>query len=395
MAQDVPTIAEVRALLISDFQTTYNTTKSPLLKSFIDILCTVLAAVVVSLYKYAGFLQIQNFVKYASNDVVKIGSREFIPLRELGDLVDTLPNNGTSAELNIIISVIQNNSILPSGSQLIGKSNGFIYATLTSVELLTPETVATVRAIGSGSGGSGVGSLGNLEPGEILTFVKSTGLNQNIAIVESISSSGTNADTEEEYRTKVDNRYKQRPQGGAQIDYYIWCIAVAGVANVIPMTGTILNTVNVFIQSNEDADGIPNQALLDAAYDATQLDKDGLASRRPVGAFVLTKPIIRTVFDISVVDLTVSDPATVKAQISAAITSYLYSLQPFVVGVTTPPKTDSVSQAKITSLVNGIVSANDGFFSTISVSQGTSPVTVYILDPEIGEFAKPGVITYD
>ena len=54
------------------------------------------------------------------------------------------------------------------------------------------------------------------------------------AIVYSTEIIGTDNENIEDYRIRVLNRYKRKPQGGAAIDYYNWVTEVAGIVDCLP-----------------------------------------------------------------------------------------------------------------------------------------------------------------
>ena len=394
MSLQTPTTNEISANIIARLEATLNQTIPLLPKSFLRVLSKVLGAVFILLYKYCGFIFLQIFVATASINSTIINGLVVRPLVFWGRLIGIGdPVAATQAELLIDVTVENQTGSLPSGSQLINTDNGVTYITIGSVLLDAAVVQATIRAVSDQTDGGGAGAIGNLEPADVVSFANPIPNVARDAVVDSQIVTGADAESTAVYRQRVIDRFQARPQGGAYADYRIWGEEVAGIVNVYPYTGDP-GEVDVYSESSTESDGIPTQAQLDAVLDSITLDDNGLASRRPANAFPNSLPITRTSFDTSVSALVVDNSAQVQADITAALVSFYLAAEPFVDGLTIPPRKDRITRSAIIGLVEDIVTAANGTFTTVifnvtGVGGGTE---IYILQE--GEKAKSVTVSF-
>lgn len=393
-----PTTKQIFDGLIADIQASSNQTIPLLFQSFIQFFCKALAGSVSLLYKYASWMFFQIFVKSAYFPDTQILSKTISPLIEKGNLVGVgLPAPATNAELLIEITVLNEVGSLPNNTQLLGLKNGVTYVTLGGVVLDAALKTSSIRAVSDQSGGTGAGTIGNLEAGDVLTFVSpDPNVEDQVTVIQQ-QITGANAVSESLYRQRVIDRYQKPPRGGSYSDYEIWSQEVPGIVNVYPYSGDP-GQVDVYIEStvasSGNADGIPTVAQLEAVSDAIEFDTGGLASRRPVGSFVNVLPISRQGFDVTVVGLSVDDLATVQSEITTALQEFFLQVAPFIDGLTIPPRTDRITRSILIGLVEDIVTARNGIFDTVRFIEQTQSgsLTQYILGQ--GEKAKIGTVSF-
>jgi uncharacterized phage protein gp47/JayE len=393
MSLITPTTQEINDNIIAQLEAVLNQTIPLLPKSFLRVLSKTLAAVFILLYKYGGFMFLQIFVQTASSINTTVNGKIVNPLTEWGRLIGVGdPVSATNAELLIDISVEVQTGLLPSGTQLVNSNNGVTYITVGSILLDAAVVQATIKAVSDQAGGGGAGAIGNLDPGSIVSFANPLANISRDAVVNSQTVTGANAESTEIYRQRVIDRFQKRPQGGASADYEIWGEEVAGIINIYPYTGDCPGQVDVYVEatpeSSGDPDGIPTVAQLQAVLDSINFDENGLASRRPANALVNTFPITRVGFDCTVTGLVVDNLATVQSQIQDAVEDFFISAEPFIDGLTIPPRLDRITRAALIGLVEDIVTAANGTFTTVSFSETTiaGSLELYILQQ--GEKAK-------
>ena len=192
------------------------------------------------------------------------------------------------------------------------------------------------------------------------------------------------------------DQYKRRKQGGAYIDYKVWGEEVPGIVNVYPYTGQP-GEVDVYSEATEASsgspDGIPTPSQLDAVKASIELDQNGKATRRPAGTFVNTYAITRTGFKVTVNGLVVDNVAQVQQEIERAVTDFFIAAEPYIEGLTVPPRTDTISRVSVESVVYDVVQGNNGTFSSASVTLADdTPVSIYQLG--VGEKAKLSGISF-
>jgi uncharacterized phage protein gp47/JayE len=336
------------------------------------------------------------FVATASCREVTLLGKTVRPLVEWGRLIGVGdPDAAQPAGLTVTITVTNQVGSLAAGAQLLNSDTGVTYATTATVLLDAPTKTVTIEAIADQSGGGGAGAIGNMDPSDILPFANPLANVARDTVVLTLDSTGTDEQSETSYRQEVVDRFQKRPQGGAKVDYDAWGRIAEGVATIFPYQADDAGEVDVYVlaETSVNPDGIPPGSLLTEVFDEIEKDVLGLASRRPVGAFVRTLAITRTAFDVTILDL---DPDTSgnKAAATAAMEAYFFNRAPFVDGLTPPPRADSITLTEITAeLVRALSPLSATFASAqFELSSGSIPLTIYTLDK--GETAKADAVLF-
>ncbi|AAQ96553.1 hypothetical protein [Vibrio phage VP16C] len=345
-------------------------------KAFTRVLARALSGVVVTLYRYGGFMFLQMFIRTASNTPVTINGQTVTPLAEWGRILGAGPQRAAvQTQLDVSVAVVTQGGVLASGEQLQGP-NGIIYIT-TGDTLLNAATVTVrVTAAGDQQGGDGSGTIGNLADGAVLNFVQPLAALQPTATVSSTARTGIDAETTEAYRSRIDERTQRRPLGGAPVDYQLWAETSSAVLNAYPYTGDTPGTVAVYIESSTEADGIPTNGQLLEARTAINQSPNGRRNRAPVGTLVNTFPITRETYNVTVSGLNVDNPADVRRDISNALAEYFLQREPFITGVTTGVRRDQITQIAVGGVVEGIVTAAGGTLTGVSVTNEAGDAVV-------------------
>lgn len=397
MSQQTPTTKEVNDNIIAQLEASLNQSIPLLPKSFLRVLAKVIAGVFMLLYKYAGWASLQMFVRTASDQVTEVNGISLIPLVEWGRLIGIGdPVSATNAELNITVTVENQTGTLPSGTQLIGAKNGVTYITIGSVSLTASTVTARVRAVSDQVGGGGAGVIGNLNVADVMSFANPLANVARDTTVSSILITAADAETTEAYRQRVEDRFKNKPQGGAYADYRQWGEETAGIIHIYPYTSVNPGQVDVYceatVASSGNPDGIPTSAQLQAVEDIINYDVSALATRRPAGALVTAFAITRVTFDIVISGLSAPNLADTKTAIEAALSEYFTNREPFIYGLDIPPRNDSISKTTVAGNVDDIVQAANGVFIDAFVYNAGNSVSIYTLQE--GEKAKLGTVTY-
>lgn len=393
-APATPTTAAISANIVAQIEAQISQTVPFFPKAFIRVLAKALAGVYVVLFKYGSFIWLQMFVRTASDQYFTVNGQLVNPLREWGRLVGIPdPNAATQAQFTVAVTVTNQTGFLRSGSQLLGPTNGVVYLVTGDVALNAPTVQAVVTASGDQQGGDGSGTIGNLAPGAALAFANPLPNVGRDVVVVAQTVTGADGETSEGYRRRVLDRFQKRPQGGARADYEQWGEEAAGIANVYPYTSQCPGQVDLYVESATEPDGVPTLAQLQAVLDLVNLDQSGLATRRPATALANTFPITRAVFNVNVGGLTVpGDLASVRDQVEDATTEYFLSRAPYIVGLDVGDRVDIITQTALGGIVDDIVSAAGGFFTSLSITKAGIATPIYVLG--IGEKAKLGEITW-
>lgn len=389
MSLTTPTTKEISDNIIAQLEASLNQTIPLLPKAFNRVLARALAGIFILLYKYAGFMFLQMFVRTASMDWTVINGRPIRPLVEWGRLIgvgDPIP--ATAAELTIAITVEAQGGTLPAGSQLLNINSGVTYITAAAVALDGPVVAATVCAVADQAG-----AIGNLEPGDTISFANPLYGVARIASVVSQVITGADAETVDSYRQRILDRFQKRPQGGAYADYEMWGEEVAGIRNIYPYTGTRPGEVEIYAEATEGVDGYPTSAQLTAVYNSINLDVEGRATRRPAGSLVRVYSIRRTAFDVTVTGLAGADVPGMEAGITSALTEYFLAAEPYIAGLTVPPRRDKIYKMSVAGIVDSVVRAFGGSVDDVDIYRDEMLVaTPYMLG--IGEKAKLGTVEF-
>ena len=402
MSLSTPTTEGIYQIIIASLEASLNQTIPLLPKSFLRVLAKVLAAVYVTLYKYGGYMHLQQFVSTASLAETEVNGILISPLKFWGVLVG-LPEPGAATNAELLLDVTVDNQVgtLATGTQLIGATNGVTYVTIGSVLLNAAIVQVTVKAVQDEQDNGGRGTIGNLDPGQVVSFANPIDNVARDTAVDSQVVTGADGESEASYRQAILDRFQKRPQGGAYSDYELWGEVVPGIVAVYPYTSpTCPGQVDVYseatVASSGNADGIPTTAQLQAVYDAIQLDENGLASHRPAGALVLSLAITRTGFDVTVTGITgVNDLAVTQASITQAMTEYFLEREPFIPGLSVPPRKDRMTDTAIGGIVEDIITADGGLFSNAQFFLTGSGVPISFYSLSEGEKAKAVTVVFN
>lgn len=396
MSLTTPTTKDVNDNLIAALEASINQTIPLLPKSALRVISKALSGLFIIIYKYAGFSFLQMFIAHASFKPTIVNGVTLTPLIELGTQLGAgTPDAAVQAQLIVDITVLNQGGTIAAGVQLLSLDNGVTYTVLSEISLNAATVQGTVIAAGDQSGGSGAGALGNLVAGAVITFAETQLDVAADTVVNSTLVTGANAQSEESYRSEVLSFSQARPRGGAYSDYRVWALEVPGITNVYPYTGNP-GQVNVYSEASEASsgspDGIPTAAQLIEVDDAIQLDDAGLASNRPAGAFINSLPISRVTFDISIYNLVVNNISSVEQDIENGLKEFYFSREPFISGLSVPPRIDRISQPDAAGVVSDIVNAAGGTFDSLLVKIGGVVNTLYALQE--GEKAKLGTVDF-
>lgn len=388
MSVPTPSIQQLGDNIVDQIAASISQTVPVLPKAFINVLAKVLAATVVILWKYCGFIFLQLFVAYATDKETVINGKVVRPLVELGrrsGIED--PHPAVQAQHTITVTVTAQIGELKSGTALLFPATGVIYETMFVVPLNATTVTVNARAVSDQSGGDGSGAIGNLQVGDVLEFANPPPNVVSKATVLAQLVAGTDAESTEAYRSRLFAKTQAKPQGGCYADYQDWALSVPGIINVYPYKSATPGVVDIYVEadvaSSGSPDGIPTGGQLTAVFNAIQLINpvDGLASRRPIGAAINVLPIARVAFLVTVVGLD-PDSTDIKLAISAGADEFLRAREPYIEGLSVLPRTDRVTDAAIGGVIGTVVESHGS-----SVTRATaSPGPAYTLGP--GEKAK-------
>ncbi|CAG4906014.1 baseplate J/gp47 family protein [Paraburkholderia saeva] len=200
---------------------------------------------------------------------------------------------------------------------------------------------ATLDATGAGTIGVKAlvpGKLGDLDAGTVLTFVSPVDAVSDTATVtvDGITG-GSDQESIEELRQRVNASYRKQPMGGNVDDYETWALEVPGVTRAwVRRRYMGPGTVGLFFVRDDDEDPFPGEAEIAAV-------KTYVEGKRPLGAelYVLSpvnKPV-PFVLHIS------PDTGAVRAAVSASLQDLINSEGDLGVTLLHTHIDDAISQA--------------------------------------------------
>lgn len=400
MALNTPTTQSLSDNIVSSIQASMNISVPLLPKSFTRVLAKSIAAVLVLLYKYSGFIFLQMFVQHASAEDTTISGVTVNPLQQWGELVGVGARSpGTASIHDVAITVTNQSGSIPAGTQLIDQSTGVIFLLQTSVALTAPTVIGSIMAVSSPNDGDGTGVIGNTPAGNTISFVSPQANVQTDTVVSTTTVQGADIESVSSYRQRIIDRFQKPPQGGAASDYKGWGEEVSGIINVYPYAdplcgGTVLVYVEATVASSGSPDGIPTTAQLQAVLDSIELDVSGLASRRPINAQVNALPITRIDPPIEIFGLSAPDVAQTQLDIIAKIQEFGETREPFIFGLNTGPRVDRIARSAISAIIEGVVSNSGGTFSSVILREPIGLTAVQLIILGNGEKAKFTNITF-
>lgn len=375
MAFSTPTLFGIQENIVSDIETEFGQTVPILEKAVWRVLSLILAGVWIILYKFGSIAFKQRFPQTANSEFLEI----------LGEIVNVVRQQATSWQGEGEVESTASVGTLPPNTQLVNNNTGIVYLTREEVVLTVGTLTLKLKTIEGGQ-------ISDLETGDTINFVESIpGLAETVEITLT-TIDGEDQEDIEVYRRRVLDAYQKKPQGGASADYEQWAEEAPNVINAYPYPGTLPGEVSVYIEVDDQIDGIPTGSQLTVTLEQ-YINVDpvtGRATRRPVTADVSVLPISRRVFDVEIVALSPDTPE-IRADIDAALTEFFLGKEPFIEGVSIV-RNDTINRSQIESTVDTVTRSVGATFSAANLEESGSPIDAIVLNE--GEKAKLGATVY-
>ena len=396
MAYTNKTTDEIYSLLITSFEEKFNTSVKLLPKSFIAILCKILAGVYITLFKLCGWFYLQLFPDTAAWEETTVQGEKIRPLVKLGNLFGvTEPESGKAWSGVVRVQVAAEGKTLAQGTQLKSDFSGLIYCLSDTVR--TQGETMDLNAYCAKSG-----EAGNLTAGQILKFVNPLAAVKSDAEVVSVAQLGTDDETEEHYRARVVSRYSMSPQGGALSDYRLWAFDVSGVLQTYPYNNSEHpGAVLLYVAGVSDIypDRIPDRDLCVQVGKACTYDPEtGKATRKPLTAvldptkdetYQYVVPVGVKKIDVKVSGLKNVSAADFGSDFKKAVSEYFLSREPYIRGLSDDNnRVDAVLRNSVAAVANSIAVSYKADFGTVEMVVDGADVADYTL--AAGELAALG-----
>lgn len=374
------TLKEIYQDIINEYTTRlrkYKNIDSPLLPiAVVRSFAWAVAGVAVLMGNYLAWVYLQILPQYCCLVILKLW----------GALVGVDYKIGTSTTLKIEVDNVTANSII-AGTLWKSLKNGVVYKSLSTV---TPENgiaLITVEALSSGP-------IGNLEIEDVLNITNPFDGIPDTAIVKSVLVTGSNDEEIEDYRKRVLIRFRQKPQGGSAIDYFLWGTQVSGIIDVLPyVLESGINTLylvadgsgnertpsgnitpNPFPEwENGDMKEISGSGLFYQVAKSINGTDDLKNTRRPAGAVVELRIPNYTPYRVEITELAPNTNDMI-AKIKSAIISYLDKKRPHIVAMAYSKQNATINANQINAVVQNTVDIQSGSFNSFNLKDGTGKV---------------------
>jgi len=369
----IPTVAEIKARIQTDIEGKIDQTTPALPKSFVKVLSGAISGVVILLYDSILWVYRQIFPETA----------DYAALVLLGKLVGLSPTPAINAVITANVYGTNGESVAV-GTNFRTASN-YLYQVTTGGTISGGYALCTLTAVTPGD-------APNVADGETLSILSPDVVLTGAAIVVSTTTTGADAETEASFRSRVIVRYKRRHTGGSVADYYLWALEAPHVIWASPVAGDEPLDVYIYIEVDDQADGIPTAGELTTVESYVTTDPvTGIQDRKPICDIVTALPISRKTFDV-MIDIK-DGTSEIKDSITAALTDYFLGLSPYNEGITL--ENDSAMTDTDASAVASAIAREAGasILDLVIYDADTSyQVSSYILIG--GEKAKLGTATY-
>jgi uncharacterized phage protein gp47/JayE len=381
----MPDLNSLYTEIKASFASTYNQNVSPLPKSFLNILSKVLAGLMNAVYKYGNFTSKQIFLNTASFELITLDDGTVIrPLVEVARKYGIgEPTPATQAELEAQATVIAAGTI-PSGTQLTNKATGVIYTTTQDYTVASGTVNLSILASGDATNTGGFGVIGNMEIGDIVTFVNPQITAAEASIV-TILTTAADAETEDKYRNKAITAAKQERLP----NNYLWYREEAeelGTVRVYPYTSSTAGFIDIYVKSVLAGSVIPTQTQLDEVLNAVTFDDSGINQLPANIAGINVLPVTTKTFSITISTINSNNEiASIQTAITAALQDLFANYEPYISAIdVTDARKDLIDTQEINGVVYSTAKALGATVGSITlfeiVSGNASTITKYLLD---------------
>jgi uncharacterized phage protein gp47/JayE len=357
----IPSITEIKDQILSDIETATGKTAPLLPISVWSVISTALAGSLYLIYKFIDWTRKQIFVSTADYDGLILRGAEY----------GLFPN--VAQEWRGTASITGDDGTNIPVGKIYTKGN-YSYQVTELATISSGTATLKLEALT-------FGSEPNLINADILTESNpSIGLSSTVTIA-SITQSGRDEESIENFRNRIANRQKLPPQGGSVNDYIAWTLEVPGISEAFP---TLSSPGIVFVYALLETDD-PTARLPDSSKNTEIENYLNNHPLRPLNSTINVDTFTEITIDVAVSNLQVDTPA-LRATIISEISDYFYSRRPLIFPNDPEPKNNiSVSECITIATLAGAKSLG----ITLTASGYTFP---YTLDPN--EIVKPGTFSW-
>ncbi len=373
------TIKEIQADIINEYsvrlrkETNKDTPLLPI--AVMRSLAWAVAGIAYLMGDYLTWVYMQILPQYCGLPILKLW----------GSLLGLEYKTGTSTVLQIEIK--NTKALISAGTLWKSLKNGVVYKSLASVNPIEGIAIVSVQALTSGT-------VGNLTPGEILDITNPFDGVPDKAIVKSVLVIGSNDEDVEDYRKRVLIRFRQKPQGGSFVDYFLWATEVLGIVDALPYVLNSGTNVIYLVAEGSGKNRTPsgnvtpnpfpewengNMKEISGSGQFYQVAKsingtdDMKNSRRPAGVVVELRKCNYTPYRVVISELT---PCTndMIIRIKNAIISYLDVKRPHILALGYSQQNAKINSGKISAAVQNTIDFDGATFSSFALKNSENKI---------------------
>jgi len=383
----IPSIQSLYTSILGNIETEFGVELDPNGKAFLRALAMVQAGKL--WLEYLGIADVQaNVWPTTASSEANGGTLEWF-----GRIKNMSPQQGTQGQYIVNVTGSAGETIDASTtfkSDDSSTSPGYLFVLDNAYTLSGSGDTITLRALT-------VGTIAVLKAADTLTCTQPL-ININTGVsVASVSISPVDAETIEQFRSRVVETYQLQPQGGAAADYRLWGREAAGVAQIYPYAvDGEADTVAVYVEAiladsvGPPHKGVPTSTILDAVT-AIMAASNGL---KPLGVMPVQVNAV-TVKDVNITFTGSTGTPGISADqqvlITAGLTEAIALIRPFI------PGADIITKRNDTLTVNTLIqvalnAAPGCYFTGATMTVGGSAVSTYNFD--FGAIPFTNTVTY-
>jgi uncharacterized phage protein gp47/JayE len=380
-----PTTVEIIDSIVTKIESEIGQQTPLLQKAFNRVLATALGLVVSGLYKFGKERSRQNLALSATGS----------DLEDIGKNYGVYRKPGVPAVVDVTVDGNVGASI-PITAAWRGEHNGVIY--YPDVSIVLEGTSGILRLVATVAD-----ETGNSVEGDEFTLVHPLAGVSSTAVFSAMPLPGLDREDIEFYRRRILNEIRTVGGGGNLTDYRTWAEETPGVRRVFPYSGQDLEGWGgnpgdraVFVQA---VSGPAEGPLLAAVRQQINFDPVTGARRPPLGhtdGTLYIYPVNETAVSVNIWDLVTPSGAVVElveSDIEEAVTLYLASMQPFLVGLDSSlDRNDTLTLVSLGAAIQPALAQHESSVSKVGFSIVT-PRETYSLGQ--GEVFVLGEILYN
>ena len=361
---EIPSIQNIRNNIIALYEAELGQSVPILKKAFVRVWASILAGAHSLIYRYARWAYFQIFVSTA----------DLPALQERADELGLTLNPAVSARIEAAAPGIDGTSV---NQGTLWEIEGLVYTTVSTVTVESTVAALTLECLEPGEDG-------NQQAGAELQLVRPiTGITGNAVVGDTITQ-GKNSESLEEFRNRISDFQRAKPQGGSIPDWVAWTKEVSGVVDVIAER-TAPNQIRVYPTVGTTLENrMPDAAQLTAI---TEYITD--TKRRPFNANDVEAVAFTEIeFDVTFTNI-VPDQAALRLAVIDGTTEYFLNRFPRQYTVQ-PGARDRITKNEIACIALALGAEIIEF--QVDIVDGTADITETQL--EKNELAKPRNIAF-